>query len=380
MAKQADQIIQVNASINASGLAFANFGIAMLFAKADEVDADKFPLDTYRTFQSVQEVAGMFPETTETYKAASKWLGGTPKISQIYIYATDGDDATFTATLNKARNRVWWYSTFVTADVYADLDKVKVIADWCEQNASFFPNCQTGTNCAAIRDENVTNDIASQLTALGYRHCETFPHATDPYAGIAYLKHFARVNYLAENSTITGEFKKSPGVVAEDLLGTEMAAMEKPSKKATYYSVVELQGSVDNGRWLNTITHSTYGEYTDDVWNLDAFINTLTVRLYNALGRGKKLPQDPAGFSVLLNTARQVCIQYIRNRYLGPRTYIDPDDGEEKYTEGFEILSQPEDILNITDEERADRLAAPIRIRLFRAGAIHKAIVDLEIF
>lgn len=385
MAKQADQIITVNVAIAAAGLGTANFGSAMLFANAEEVDASapaKADLNKYRTYQTIQEVAAVFPETTETYKAAAKYLGGTPKVKNILIWNTDETDANWAVTLNKARNLTWWYQTFLTAQDYATEATVLAVADWCEQAQSWFPNCQTGAAVVQIRNETVTTDIASKLTALGYRHAETFAHATDPYSGIAYDKHFAVVNYTGTNTTITGEFKKSPGVVAEDLPGSAMAAMEDPKKKATYYSVVELQGSSDIGRWLNTITHSTYGEYTDDVWNLDAFVNGLIVAIYNAMANvPRKLQQTPRGQAVLLAAARKIGKQYIDNGYLGPRVYTDPDTGEEnKYTEGFEILTKPEDILYISDVERNARFAAPINFRLFRAGAIHKAVVDVSVF
>lgn len=385
MSKQADQIIQVNVAIAAAGLGTANFGSAMLFADADEVDASasaKADLNKYRTYQSAQEVADVFPETTETYKAATKYLGGTPKNRSMMIWNTDKLDTTWTATLNKARNLTWWYQSFFTSGAYAAEADVLEIADWCEQNASWFPNCQTGAAVVQIRNETIDTDIASKLTALGYRHAQTFAHATDPYSGIAYDKHFAVVNYTGTDTTITGEFKKSPGVLAEDLTGSAMAAMEKPTKKATYYSVVELQGSSDMGRWLNTITHSTYGEYTDDVWNLDAFVNGLIVAIYNAMANvPRKLQQTPRGQAVLLAAARRIGNQYIRNGYLGPRVYTDPDTGaEDQYTEGFEILTKAEDILYISDVERNARFAAPINFRLFRAGAIHKAIVDVSVF
>lgn len=382
MAKQADSIIQVNVSIAAAGLGFANFGSAMLFAAPTEA-ATVIPaaIDKYKTYQSVQEVAKDYPENTETYKAASKWLGGTPKMRSIMIWGTDADDASITVTLNKARNVVWWYQTFLTATAYAVPATVLLVADWCEVNSSFFPNCQTGAACAKIRDENDSTDIATQLTTLGYRHAETFAHATDPYAGIAYLKHFAAVNYSGDNTTITGEFKKSPGVAAEDIPGSEIAAMEKGTKRATFYTVVEQQGSQDIGRWLNTLTHSTYGEYTDDVWNLDACVNAIVVSLYNTLGRNRKVAQTPRGQALLIAAARQVGQQYIDNGYLGPRIYTDPDTGEEgQYTEGFEILTKPEDILTISDVDRNARFGAPINMRLFRAGAIHRVIVDLSIY
>lgn len=379
MAYPADRIIQVNARISPAGLGFANFASAMVFS--DSSENGSLTVDTFKTYFDIQEVAADFADTTDTYKSAAKWLGGTPKMRQVTIWVTDPTDATLTATLNKARDEFWWYWTILTAGAYAVDADVLLAAAWCEQNASMLINNQTGASVADIRDQNDDTDIASQLTTLGYRHVYTAAHATDEYAGTSLAKHFAAVNYSGENSTITGEFKKSPGVASEDLKGTEIAAMEADTKNATFYATVELQGSTDVGRWLNTITHSSFGEYIDDVVNLDAFINTVTVRLYNALANvTTKLQQTPRGQAVLLATARQVCDQYITNGYLGPRNYIDPDDGIEKYTVGYEILTKPEDILDISTEDRDSRLSAPIRIRLFRAGAIHKAIIDLDVF
>lgn len=379
MSYPADQIIQVNARISPAGLGFANFASAAVFAAPADVTAGTLVADTRKTYNTIQEVAEDFPETTETYKAAAAWLGGTPKMRQVTIWMTAAGDATIAATLNKARNAFWWYWTILTAPVLLDADDVIAAASWCEQNASMLINNQAGASATDIRDQSKESDIATELTTLGYRHVYTACHATNEHSGTYLAKHFAAVNYSADRSTITGEFKKSPGVLAEDLKGSEITAMQ--TKKAAFYSIVELQGSNDVGRWLNSITHSSYGEYIDDVVNLDAFINTLTVRLYNALANvTTKLEQTPRGQAVLLATARQVGEQYIANGYLGPRNYIDPDDGNEKYTIGFEILTKPEDILDISTEDRNARLAAPIRMRLFRAGAIHQAIVDIDIY
>ncbi|MBR8654196.1 DUF3383 family protein [Achromobacter sp. Marseille-Q0513] len=379
MSYPADRIIQVNARISPAGLGFANFAAATIFAAAADVTAGTLAADTRKTYFTMQEVAADFPATTETYKAAAAWLGGTPKMRQVTVWMTKATDLTVTATLNKARDAFWWYWTIFTADVLAVTASVKKIAEWCEANASMLVNSQAGTSAADIRDQNKKSDVASELKTLGYRHVYTAAHATNPHSGVYLAKHFAAVNYSADRSTITGEFKKSPGLAAEDVKGSEIAAME--AKGAAFYSIVEMQGSEDVGRWLNTKTHSTYGEYIDDVVNLDAFINTLTVRLYNALANvTTKLEQTPRGQAVLLATARQVGEQYIANSYLGPRNYVDPDDGIQKYTIGFEILTKPEDILDLSTEDRNGRLAAPIRMRLFRAGAIHKAIIDLDVY
>ncbi len=380
MSYPAGDIIQINTRISPAGLGTANFASAMLFAPETDLPVG-FLKDTYRSYSSMKALSVDFPSTTETYKSAERWLGGIPATRRVMVWGAATADAQPDVTLNKARNITWWYWTMFTAPVLATASKVTNIAQWCETNGSMFVNNQTGANATAIRDPMLTTDIASVLTTLGLRHVYTACHATDGNAGNALAKHFAAVNYSADRSTITGEFKKSPGVATEDLTATAYDAMQKPTKKACFYTTVDLQGSVDSGRWMNTYTHSTYGEFIDDVVNLDAMVNAMTVALYNVLTKQTtKLAQTPVGQAVLIGTARNVCEQYVRNGYLGPRNYIDPDDGIEKYTAGYEILTKPEDILDLSDADRNARKSAPLRIRLFRAGAIHMVQVDMDVY
>ena len=380
MAYDVSQIIPITARIVPNGIATANFAEALMFAPQTELPVGFLP-DTYRTYTSLTALSVDFPDTTETYKAMARWLGGTPATRKVKVWGAETTDATITTTLNKARNVLWWYWSFFTDDVYADAAKVALIANWHDTADAYFVNCQTGTSATDIRTPAITTDIASVLTTAGHRHTTTVSHATDPYAGIALCKHFAAVNYSAANSTITGEFKKSHGVAAEDLTDTAYDAMILDTKKCAFYSLVELQGSTDVGRWANTWSHSSYGEWMDDVVNLDAFVNALKVALYNtAAGQVTKLAQTPVGQAVLIGAARAVCEQYITNNYLGPRNYTDPDDGLEKYTVGYEILTKPEDILDLSDADRDARKSAAIRIRIFRAGAIHQVPVDVDVY
>ncbi|WP_368647723.1 hypothetical protein ABRZ00_12740 [Castellaniella ginsengisoli] len=143
MSYPADRIIQVNARISPAGLGFANFGSITVFAAAADVTG-ALVKNTRKTYLDIQEVAEDFPDTTETYKAAAAWLGGTPKGREITIWMTDGDDTTIAETLNKARDAYWWYWTAFTAPVLAVPASVKTIAAWCEQNASMMINNQTG--------------------------------------------------------------------------------------------------------------------------------------------------------------------------------------------------------------------------------------------
>ena len=374
-----DNIIPVTTIISPTGLGFANFAKAVGFAPEAELP-EGFLVDTKRTYSSLPALSVDFADTTETYKMAQRWLGGIPATNELVIWGIDSLDATITATLNKARNVLWWYWTFFTKDVYADVADVVLVAAWADANDSYAPNLQTSTLAAAIRDENTTTDIATVLTAAGYRHMNTFTHATDPYAGIALCKWFAAVNYGSSNSTITGEFKKLSGVTAEELTASEYAAMTSLTKKANFYTVVELQGSEDAGRVINSYTHSSYGEFIDDVVNLDAFINAVKVAVYNAIVNVKKLGQTSIGQAVINSAARTVGQQFVTNGYLGERNYLDPDDGETKYTFGFEVLTDPLDILDISDAARAARESAVLKLRIFRAGAIHQAPVEIEVY
>lgn len=380
MAYNVDNIINVNTSISAGGISNANFGTAVLFAPETELPV-LFDKDSYRTYNSLAELSTDFDSTTETYKSASYWLGGIPAMRELIVYGRDDEDASYAITLNKARNQIWWYWSLFIAAVYAVEIDVLDIAAWSESNESFFIDNQTGANTALIRDPVETEDIASKLTALGYRMSFTLAHATEKFAGTALAKFFAAVNYEATNSTITGEFKTLSGVASESLTGTEYEAMKQDTKKCVFYSAVDLQGSTDSGRVLNSLTHSSYGEYIDDVVNLSAFTNALKTALYNTLvGSVSKIGQDPAGQSLLLSAAKTVCEQYIANGYLGQRNYVDPDDGVSKFTFGYEILTKPEDILDLSEADRLSRKSAPIRIRVFRKGAIHAVDVSVDVY
>lgn len=377
MAYPIENIIPVTLNISAAGLSNANFASAMLFAKNADLPA-AFTLDTTRTYYNLKSLSVDFASTTDTYQAASKWFSSTPAVSSLTVYATDGTDADVVTTLTKAWNKNWWYWTFFTSDVLANESSVLKIAEWQESvNIGMFANSQTSEAATAIRTNDDAN-IAKQLTTLGYRHTFTAAHATDPYAAFALCKQFAVVNYAGTNSAIDGEFKKSPGVAAEDLSDTAYANMKLETNKCAFYTVLNLDGSTDSGRWLNTWSHSAYKETINDIVDLDAFVNYARVALYNALaGAVGKLPQTPTGQAVLLGAVRKVGQQFIQNGYLGPRDYTSPDTGETTYTAGFEILTKATDILDLTDAQRADHESYPISVRLFKAGSIR--IVDLTV-
>lgn len=371
MAYPAEEIININVLINSVGLGTSNFGAGMVFADFDSSSDVTFVEGTYRDYGSAVQVAEDFDIASDPYAAALAWFSAMPKPKSLRIYLRIESD-TAVESLNDAISKgIWfyWYE-FETSIRAVDADVLALGAAGDAANKFF----AFTTNQAGVRDPSVTTDIVTKAFTQGSRRMLIVSHATELYAGFELAAVFSRVNFSAANSTITGEFKKLPGIDAESLTPTAYGAMK--SKGAIFYTVVETGGEKDMGRIINSKTTSAFGEYIDDVFNLDAFVNFERVGLYNALTKvPTKLRQTPPGQQVLINAASQVGEKFISNGYLGERTYTDDETGEEKTSQGYEMLSKAEDILSISDAERAARGSSPISMRLFRAGAIHA--VDL---
>lgn len=370
----AENIINIVTNIRAAGLGTANFGAGMVFADFDSSTDTTFAEGSYRDYGGAAAVAADFNIASDVYLAALAWFSAVPKPKSLRIYLRQEDDSPVESLNDAINKRIWfyWYE-FETTIRANDADVLALIVAG-DAAGKFYAGT---TNQAAVRDPSLSTDIVSKAKLQGSRRAFLLSHASAPYAGFELGAVFSRVNFNAANSTITGEFKKLPGITAEDLTITAYSAMKE--KGAPFYTVVETGGQVDAGRVINSKSTSSYGEFIDDVFNLDGFVNTLTVNVYNALADAKKLGQTPDGQQVLINAAAQVGQRYIDNGYLGPRIFLDEETGEEKLSDGFEILSKAIDILSLTDAERGSRFSAPIRMRVFRAGAIHAADINVDV-
>lgn len=375
MAYPAESIINVDTLISSAGLGTANFGAGMVFADFDSSSDAAFVEGTYRDYGTAAAVAVDFSIASDPYKAAEAWFSALPKPKSLRIYLRI-ENNTPVASLNDAINkRIWFYWYEFETAIRANDAEVLALAAAGDAAGKFFAYT---TNEATVRDPSITTDVVSKAVTQGSRRMFLASHASELYEGFEIAAVFSRVNFNAANSTITGEFKKLPGIDAEDLTQTAYAAMKQ--KGAVFYTVVETGGEKDMGRVINSKTTSTYGEFIDDVFNLDAFVNYLTVALYNALTKvPTKLRQTAAGQQVLINAAAQIGERFIGNGYLGERLYLSDKTGEETLSRGYEILTTAEDIQNLTDAERSDRKAAPIVMRLFRAGAIHAVDVTAQV-
>lgn len=375
MAYPAENIINIDTRISAAGLGTANFGQGMFFADSDDITDVAFIAGSYRDYGSAVEVAEDTNVASDTYIAASSWFSAIPKPKTLRVYRRIEDD-TPVESLNDAISKgVWFYWFEFGTSIRADLTSVLAVGAAGDAAGKFF---SFTTNDANVRDPAINTDIVSRAVTQGTRRMFVLSHATAKYAGFELAAVFSRVNFSSDDSTITGDMKKLPNIDAENLNPTAYGAMK--SKGAVFYTKVETGGQVDNGRIINSKSTSTYGEFIDSVFNLDAYANSLTVRLFNIVAnQPAKLKQTPEGQLELINGANQNGEQFVSNGYLGARNYIDPSDGETKLTRGYETLSKPDDILDLSDEDRAARKSAPIIQRIFQAGAIHTVDVTVDV-
>jgi hypothetical protein len=371
MAYPAEEIININVLINSAGLGTSNFGAGMVFADFDSSSDATFAEGSYRDYGSATQVAAHFNIASDPYAAALAWFSAVPKPKTLRIYLRIEEHSPIQSLNDAISKGIWFYWYEFETSIRSDDAVVLALGAAGDAANKFFAFT---TNQAGVRDPAITTDIVSKAFTQGSRRMFVVSHATELYAGFELAAVFSRVNFNAANSTITGEFKKLQGIDAESLTPTAYGAMKQ--KGAIFYTVVETGGEKDVGRVINSKTTSSYGEYIDDVFNLDAFVNYERVGLYNALTKvPTKLRQTPPGQQVLINAGSQVGEVFIGNGYLGDRLFTDDETGEEKQSRGYEMLTKAEDILLISDAERADRGSAPIRMRIFRAGAIHA--VDL---
>lgn len=375
MAYQAENIINIVTYLTSTGLGTSNFGAGMIFADSDSTTVTAFAEGSYRDYASATEVAVDFDIASDPYLAAVAWFSALPKPLSLRIYRRITGNTAIQSFNDAINKNIWFYWFDFETSLRATVADVLAIEAAADAAGKFFAFT---TNDANVRDVSVSTDVVTRAVAQGNRRMFALSHATAPYAGFELAAVFSRVNFSAADSTITGEFKKLPGITAENLNTTAYTAMK--NKGAVFYTVVETGGEQDSGRVINSLSTSSYGEFIDDVFNLDAFVNYLRVALYNALaGATTKVSQTPAGQVVLMDAAKQVGEQFISNGYLGARNYEDAETGETKLSRGYEMLTKATDILLISDADRSARKAAPIRMRLFRAGAIHAVDVALYV-
>ncbi|WJV61000.1 DUF3383 family protein [Pectobacteriaceae bacterium C52] len=383
MAYPVDNIIPINLLLTPAGLGYADFSSAIVFADAaDLVAGVTFSVDTFRDYRSVTDIVADFKTESDIYRIATRYFANIPKPPTITVWMKNADD-TLLEIINSANDRIWRYHYFfknadVTAAILPDL------SDWSD--AASHPLWLT-FGADNIVDQNVTNDVISTLKAKGNRHVfagyksavSITADASQAYAMVQLAAAFHKFRPMGINTAITGEYQVLPGVSGDDLTTSAYNALK--AKNAVFFTQIELAGSTDNSRVINSKSMSSYGEFIDDVVNLDVLKNHIQVDGYNYIANaGSKRALTPRDYAGLLSAVSDTCKRFFDNGVLGTGSYVDPDDGQTKVAQfGFVLRSSPEDVLDMTSAQRKARVYPPTSILVILARAGHVAEININV-
>ncbi len=383
MSYSVDNIIPVNLLLTPAGLGYADFSSALIFADAtDLVDKVKFEAGTFRDYNSTSGIAADFKTDSDIYRIATRYFANIPKPPQITVWMKNPTES-LVENMNSAADALWRYHYFFKN---TDVTKESAIsiADWADANGH--PVWLTFSD-EGIVDPNIKDDVISILKSKGNRHVfagykSPSSVKTDPtqaYAMIQLAAAFHKFRPAGINTAITGEFQVLPGVIGDDLKTSAYNALK--AKNSVFFTQIELTGQTDNSRVINSKSMSSYGEFIDDVVNLDVLKNYIQVDGYNYIaGAGSKRALTPRDYGGLLTTISDTCKRFYNNGVLGTGSYVDPDDGKTKVAQfGFILRSKPEDVLNLTSSQRKQRQYPSTSLLVILARAGHVAEININV-
>ncbi len=301
----------------------------------------------------------------------SGMLGGLSTSSGAYTVAGIlAETAVTAATLFDTTFGQGWYAMTICGA--ADSDHVAV-ANYIEAATNKHVYGVTTTEAAVLVSTDTTN-IAYQLKALNLKRSIVQYSSSNPYAVCSLLARILTTNYNANNTVITLMYKQEPGIVAETLNSTQIAALEGFNCNVfvaynNNTAIIE-PGVVANGTFLDIITGT-------DWLALD-----IQTSLYNLLYTSTtKIPQTDAGNHLLVTTVEQVCAQGVANGLLGPGVWNSGGFGAlnqgDFLPKGFYVYAPP--ISTQSQADRAARKSVPIQVAAKLAGAIHSIDVLVNV-
>ena len=254
---------------------------------------------------------------------------------------------------------------------YRDTQDQKDFADWAEaQDQAYFSAC---TNSVQAYNTADTTNIGFYAYNKGYIKTSVMYHNNPQvYPDVSYAALALSVNYALENSTLTMKFKQLTGIETVPLTETQLSSL-KARRINTYVSMSNSSSVVREG------VQSADSWFTDSHVNLSNYKEELQVEVFNVFMRNKKVKYTSAGQDLLVSAAAKINNRYIRNGTFADREE-ETTDNETGYTTLPACTITPAPIYSATTSERANRVAPPIAIVAYEAGAFHSVAIDVTVY
>lgn len=254
---------------------------------------------------------------------------------------------------------------------YRDTDDCKLAMDWAEANApAYLSVCTNSPNAynTANTDSVAYYGWDKQLkrTSIIYHHNES------SYPDMSYIALALSTNYALENSTLTMKFKQLDGIATSPLTETQVSNLD--ARNVNCYVLMGNSSSI-----IREGKQCADTWFTDSLVNLDNYKEELQVEVYNVFLRNKKVPYTTAGQNLLVSACSK-----INNRYTRNGTFADREVEDTTVESGVKVLPateiKPASVASATTSERASRLAPPIEIIAYEAGAMHSVKTSVSVY
>lgn len=346
----------LSAAISGDGLvAEAKYGGLVIETTVSGEDAT---IDYAASPASGTDVSAMLGLTSES--GAGMWQGYTP--------GTIADEAALVRTASKCNQRPPYGWTLDAK--YRDTPDQKLFADWAETvTPAYFSAC---TNSATAYNTADSTNIGFYAMDKGFVRTSTIYHDNPQvYPDVSYIAYALATNYSIPDSAITMKFKQLDGIEPSKMTETMLTALNSRRINCYVYMGNTSRSVREGVQALDTW-------YTDTLVNLDNFREELQVEVYNVFLRNKKIPYTTSGQDKLVSAAAKICRKYRSNGVFADREV--EDDSETGYTTLPATNISIVHISKATASERAARIAPPIHITAYEAGAFHKVSINVDVY
>ena len=254
---------------------------------------------------------------------------------------------------------------------FRDTDDCKLAMDWAEANAPCY--LSVCTNSPNAYNTANTDSVAYYGWDKQYKRTSIiYHHDSSAYPDMSYIALALSVNYALQDSTLTMKFKQLDGVATSPLTETQVTALD--ARNVNCYVLMGNSSSV-----IREGKQCADTWFTDSLVNLDNYKEELQVEVYNVFLRNKKVPYTTAGQNLLVSAATK-----INNRYTRNGTFADREVEDSTTESGIKVLPAtsivPSAVAGATASERASRIAPPIAITAYEAGAMHSVSIDVSVY
>lgn len=334
---------------------------------------------TYRRFEFTSTTTGAtsnisFLTAPGTGTDISAMLAARATSSGAYRFSgIAAETAVAAATLFDANYGQSWYALVVTGlTPPVDTDHLAIAGYLEATNTKHLYALTTQESGVLVAAD--TSNIAYQLQQLAFKRTICQYSSGNPYAVVSAIARQLTVDYRGNSTVITLKFKQEPGVAAETLNASQVAALEG------FNCNVLVAYNNDTAIFEQAVTAS--GVFIDIVTGTDWLALEIQKEVFNLLYTSPtKIPQTDAGTHLLVTTCEAVCSQAVVNGLLAPGTWNASGFGQLKQgdfmSKGFYVYAPQVSSQNPTD--RAARLAVPIQIAAKLAGAIHHVDVAVTV-